>query len=390
MCRRWCEAKNSVQPVPSGVELRRVQNQSKTKEVFTMKKVLLACLLGLLLAVSVTPVFADDGGKVVFGGSYTLESGDEINGDLVILGGSAVLERRSQVDGNVVVVGGSASVAGEIDGDVVVFGGDVVLRSTAVVDGDLVKIGGSVRRESGAVVRGSEESVEFEGFPRIEPFSTRLSFDPWVNRWTRSIFNIFGDIAVALALAAIGLLVVLFLQKQTEVVGQAILAAPLPSAGVGLLTGVVAVVLMVLLAITICLSPVAFLLGVAMLVAGIFGWIAIGLLVGRKLLEAFNVGGVTSLKAVAAGTLLISLLRAIPCLGGIFGFVVGCAGLGAVVLTRFGRQTYPLPTRVPPAPPVLAEPEEIAAVEVEPEAAEVEPEAEEVEPEAAEEGASED
>jgi hypothetical protein len=127
-----------------------------------------------------------------------------------------------------------------------------------------------------------------------------------------------------------------------------------------------------------------------MLVAGIFGWIAIGLLVGRKLLEAFNVGGVTSLKAVAAGTLLISLLRAIPCLGGIFGFVVGCAGLGAVVLTRFGRQTYPLPTRVPPAPPVLAEPEEIAAVEVEPEAAEVEPEAEEVEPEAAEEGASED
>jgi len=355
-----------------------------------MKKVLLACLLGLLLAFSVTPVFADDGGKVVFGGSYTLESGDEINGDLVILGGSAVLERSSQVDGNVVVVGGSASVAGEIDGDVVVFGGDVVLQSTAVVDGDLVKIGGNIHRDSGAVVRGDEESVEFEGLPRLGPLPTRLNFDRWGDRWSSSIFNIFGDIVVALALAAIGLLVVLFWPKQTEVVGQAILAAPLPSAGVGLLTGVVAVVLIVLLAITICLSPVAFLLGVAMLVAGIFGWIAIGLLVGRRLLEAFNVRGITSLMAVAAGTLLISVLRAIPCLGAIFGFVVGCAGLGAVVLTRFGRQTYPLPTRVPSAPPVLAEPEEIAAVEVEPEAAEVEPEAEEVEPESEEEGASED
>ena len=156
------------------------------------------------------------------------------------------------------------------------------------------------------------------------------------------------------------------------------------------MTGVVAVVFIVLLAITICLSPVAFLLGVAMLVAGIFGWIAIGLLVGQRLLEAFGVKGITRLMAVAAGTLLISVLRAIPCLGALIGFVVGCAGLGAVVLTRFGTQTYPLRTVVPSTPPVLAEPEEIAAVEVEIEAEEVEPEAEEVEPESEEEDASED
>ena len=337
-----------------------------------MKKVLLACLLALLLAVSATPVFADgDGGRIIFGESFTLESGEVMGGDLVVLGGSVVLERGSRVEGNVVVMGGSTEVAGKVEGDVVTFGGNVVLRSTAVVDGDLVTIGGNVQRDPGAVVRGNEVGgLEFEGFPRFWTFPTRLNFDRSGDRWFSSIFNIFGNIVVALALAAIGLLVVLFLPKQTEVVGQAILAAPLPSAGVGLLTGVVAVVLIVLLAITICLSPVAFLLGVAMLVAGIFGWIAIGLLVGRRLLEAFNVRGITSLMAVAAGTLLISVLRAIPCLGAIFGFVVGCAGLGAVVLTRFGRQAYPLPTRVPSAPPVLAEPEEIAAVEVEPEAEE--------------------
>lgn len=350
-----------------------------------MKKVLLACLLGLLLAFSAMPVFADGGtGKVVFGESFTLESGDRMDGDLVVLGGSVVLETRSRVEGNVVVMGGSARVAGDVEGDLVTFGGNVVLRSTAVVDGDLVTIGGTVQRDPGAVVKGNEvEGPEIRGLPRIQPFSTRLPFDRGWNVFSNSIFDVFGDIVLALALAAIGLLVVLFLPKQTEVVGQAVLAAPLPSAGVGLLTGVVAVFLIVLLAITICLSPVAFLLGVAMLVAGIFGWIAIGLLVGRRLLEAFNVRGITSLMAVAAGTLLISVLRAIPCLGAIFGFVLGCAGLGAVVLTRFGRQTYPLATRVPSAPPVLAEPEEIAAVEVEPEATEVEPEAEE-------EGASED
>jgi hypothetical protein len=338
-----------------------------------MKKVLLACLLALVLVFSATPVFADgDGGRVVFGGSFTLESGEELNGDLVIFGGSAVLEEDSRVDGNVVVMGGNASVAGEVNGDIVTFGGNVEVRRTAVVDGDLVTIGGNVDRREGAVVRGSEvEGLEFEGFPRFWTFPTRLNFaNRWPNVWSSFIFDVFKSVFVALALAALGLLVVLFWPKQTKVVGQAILAAPLPSGGVGLLTAVVAVALIVLFAITICLSPVALLLLVATLVAGIFGWIAVGLLVGQELLEAFKVKGITPMIAVVVGILLISLLGAIPCIGTIAALVAGCVGLGAVVLTRFGTQTYPLRTVVPPTPPVPVEPEEIAAVEVEPEAEE--------------------
>ena len=345
----------------------------KTKEGFTMKKILLACLLALLLAFSATPVFADgDGGRVVFGGSFTLKSGEELDGDLVVFGGSAVLEEDSQVNGNVVVMGGSASVAGEVNGDVVTFGGNVEVRATAVVDGDLVTIGGNVQKEAGAIVRGSEvEGFEFEGLPRFWTFPTRLGLDyRWPNFWFRFVFDIFKAIFVALALAALGLLVVLFWPKQTEVVGQAVLAAPLPSGGVGLLTALVAVALMVLLAITICLSPVAFLLGVAALVAVLFGWIAVGLLVGQRLLEAFKVRVITPLMAVAVGIVLLSLLGAIPCLGALVAIVVGCVGLGAVVLTRFGTQTYPLPTPVPPAPPVPVRPEEVVVEEVEPEAEE--------------------
>ena len=339
-----------------------------------MKKVLLACLLALLLVVSATPVFAQggDGGKVVFGGSFTLESGEEIDGDLVIFGGSAVLEEDSRVDGSVVVMGGSATVAGEVDGDIVTFGGNVEVRRTAVVDGDLITIGGNVNRREGAVVRGSEvEGLEFTGFPRFWTFPTGLNLsNRWPNVWSNFLFDVLRSVFVALALAALGLLVVLFWPKQTKVIGQAILVAPLPSGGVGLLTAVVAITLMVLFAITICLSPVAFLLGVAMLVAGVFGWIAVGLLVGQELLRAFKVKGITPMIAVVVGILLISLLGAIPCIGTIAAIIAGCLGLGAVVLTRFGTQTYPLPAPVPPAPPVLAEPEEIATVEVEPEAEE--------------------
>jgi len=334
-----------------------------------MKKVLLACLLGLLLVFSATPVFADgNGGRVIFGESFTLESGERMTGDLVVLGGSVILERESRVEGNVVVMGGSASVAGEVEKDMVVFGGNVVLQSTAIVDGDLVTIGGNVQREEGAIVRGQEaEGLEFRGLPRFWTLPERVYTYRWPDRWFSLIFDIFKAIFVALALAALGLLIVLFWPKQTEVVRQAILNTPLPSGGVGLLTGIVAVALMVLLAITICLSPIAFLLGVALLAASIFGWAAVGLLVGQRLLEAFKVRGITPLMAVAVGILLLSLLGAIPCLGALVVIVAGCVGLGAVVLTRFGTQTYPLRAVVPPAPPVPVQPEEIAAVEAEPE-----------------------
>ncbi len=337
-----------------------------------MKKVLLACLLALVLVFSATPVFADgDGGRVIFGESFTLESGEEMGGDLVVLGGSVVLESRSRVNGNVVVMGGSARVAGEVEGDVVTFGGDVVLRSTAVVGGDLVTLGGNFQREEGAIVRGQEVGgLEFRGLPRFWTFPTRFSLSTGVDRWTSFVLDVFKAIFLALALAALGLLVILFWPKQTKVVGQAILDAPLPSGGVGLLTAIVAVALMVLLAITICLSPIALLLGVALLAAGIFGWAAVGLLVGRRLLEAFKVKVITPLMAVAVGILLLSLLGAIPCLGLLVAIVAFCVGLGAVVLTRFGTQTYPLPAPVPPAPPVLAEPEEMAVEEFEPEAKE--------------------
>jgi len=112
-----------------------------------------------------------DHGRVIFGASFTLESGEEMGGDLVILGGSVVLETRSRVDGNVLVMGGSARISGEVDGDVVTFGGDVVLRPTAVVDGDLVIIGGNAQPQEGAIVRGSEiEGLEFEGLSRFWTF----------------------------------------------------------------------------------------------------------------------------------------------------------------------------------------------------------------------------
>lgn len=322
-------------------------------------RIMIALLLALLVAIPATPALAngDDEGRVVFGQDVTIEAGEALEGNLVVFGGDVLVEERGRVDGDAAVIGGDVTVSGEVDGDLVAIGGNVKLTSTALIGGDLVAIGGRLEREEGAVVRGQVvRGFRFRGIAPLRPPSPPTPFA--IERWGDVVWGLFyrflRAIITVLALTALGLLVVLFLPRQTEVVGQAILAAPLPGLGVGLLTCIVALALMVLLAITICLSPIAFLVGVATFAAGLFGWIAAGLLVGEKMMEALKLREPAPVVAVVIGVLLISLLAMVPCIGWLLALFVGLLGLGAAVLTRFGTTAYPAPT--PPQPPATPQP----------------------------------
>ena len=340
-----------------------------------MKKILIACLLALLLIAPASPALANGGeGVVIFGKDFTLESGEEVDGDLAVFGGNVVLEEDSIVNGTVFIMGGNATVAGEVEDELVVFGGNVELESTAFIGSDVLAWGGNVERAEGAVVEGSvSEGVTTRlfrapGVVRVVPPSPTRGMVP-LEAGTRFFFNtmmdIFKTIITALALMALGLLVLLFLPKQTETVAQAVLAAPLRSLGVGFLTAVVAIGLTALLALTICLSPMALLVGLLATVAGFFGWIAVGLLVGQKLLEGLKVQDPAPLVAVVIGVLLISLISALPCLGFFVFLGVVSLGLGGVTLTRFGTMPYPqgLPSSWSPSPMETQPP--AAAIETE-------------------------
>jgi hypothetical protein len=316
--------------------------------------VLLACLLFLTLAGA---VYADNGrqGKFVMGGSYTLNANENLYGDLVIMGGSAKLEKGSTVNGNVVIMGGSVDIAGTVTESVSMFGGSVHLQTTAIVNKDIITVGGSLTREEGARVGGDT----VEGFRwNWQPNQSGTQVTPQVsfpeNFW--SPLNLFRQMMQAiltmLGLMALGVLVVLLLPNQTAQVTQVVASAPVASLGVGLLSLVVIPILMVLLIIT-CIGP--FILALAALVAGLFGWLAVGLFVGNKILHALNTKETSALVAVVLGIALITLVSEIPCIGWLFGLLIASLGLGAVILTRFGTTTYPWPAAptapVPPAAP---------------------------------------
>jgi cytoskeletal protein CcmA (bactofilin family) len=317
--------------------------------------------IAVALLLMVTPVLADgeppDDGVTVFGEDYTIESGTTIEGDVTVFGGDVIVEDGGIVAGTVVVWGGDAEIEGTVEGDLVVSGGNIYLGDDAWVQGDVVcSWNCSIDQESDARIDGS--IVEGITLPQIPhppkiriPAPMNIQFaDPEVV--LGPLFNFVRNIISALVVAALAVLVALLLPQQTTRVGQTMTKAVVPSFGYGLLTALAAGAAIISLVITICLSPIAILAALALLAAGLYGWICFGAVIGERLLKAFKAQAVEPVWAAGLGTLVISLVIAlidaglslVCCLEVLVWaavFVLGCAGLGAVVLTRFGSQPYP-------------------------------------------------
>lgn len=328
----------------------------------------------VLVALLVTPAAAqgDEPGKLVIGGTYTLRSGQQLNGDLGVVGGQATIEEGATVNGDVMVAGGTLDVAGRIDGSIAVFGGSVNLERTAYVAGDLVTFGGSVQRSPGAEVRGEvREGGSFDMpvlpgpvfFPEMDRFMTgpEVDIQQSPGQWLAAalLSAIRTGIAI-LALAALALVAALLWPKGIERLGTTALHQPAPVLLVGLLSWVLGVGLFVVLAITICLLPIALALALVLLVAALLSWVVAGWLVGRSLLRVLKMRSPTVVAEAAIGTLVLAivyfLVGIIPCTEFIFGTLIVSIGMGALVLTRFGTRPYPLAAAVsePAAPAATA------------------------------------
>lgn len=339
-----------------------------------MKRALLmSCLAVLLLLVAVSPAYAQEGegNQTIFGRDFTVHAGESIRGDLAVIGGNVTVEEGGYIGGDLAVAGGNAEVAGEVRGDVAALGGDLHLASTARVHGSVVVLGGVLTEEEGAEVRGDK----VQGL--LWPFSGRVEgprptlITPYVRLGAERppvldlILGLLRTAFVIVGLAVLGILLALFLPEQARRVGRAVVEAPLVSLGVGLLTALVAALLLPLLVLIstvlllICIGIFGYaliaLVVLALAAAWIFGWIAIGWVAGERLLQAIGVRQPEPWMAAGLGVLLLSLLGAVPCVGLLVSVVVGSMGLGAAILTRMGTQRYPMP-RLGPPPPELREP----------------------------------
>ena len=300
-------------------------------------------------------------GQVIFGQSFTLKNGETLNGDLLVFGGTATLDEGSMVNGNVVLFGGTLVVNGEVSGDVVVMGGSTKIGTTAHIYGNLTTVGATLERLDGSQIDGqisnTATSWNIDGTNGSNPVTpstpsprqpgggcSRINFNP-----IGPVLNSFGQ---AVSLALLAMLVMLFLAPHADRVAHAVMAQPLTTGGLGLLTLIATPITLVLLAITLILIPVVVVVVVALFVAGVFGWIAIGYEIGQRFTKAIHQNWHPSFSAglgVFALTLMANALTGIPvlnCVGWLVPFLLVLAGLGAVIMTRFGTQSVAAPAAV--------------------------------------------
>lgn len=299
-------------------------------------------------------------GKLVFGGSYTLRSGERLGGDLVVFGGNVRLETDTRVDGNIVVIGGEADLAGRVRGDMVIVGGGVRLRSTAEVDGQLVRVGGTLQKDEGAKIYGGETGGA--NIPPLRPMPNVPTPPPvpsWPQRSVNTFFNfvlsVVYSLGMTVVLALLAAFVVTLWREPVERVCQTIVNAPAASWGVGALTVLAFVVVLPAFAVLSAILIIACGIGLlgfgiiaaasgALVVAWLMGWIALGQLVGQRLLDMLGNHHPTPVASAAVGTAVLTLfwlgLAPLCGMGWLIFAVLSPLGLGAVVLARFGSQDY--------------------------------------------------
>ena len=336
-----------------------------------MKLIRLFLILGLLI-IPMSTVYAQDGdgGDVVlFGQNYTVESGDTLNNAIAVFGGNVTIEEDAVVNGDIIIFGGNLEVDGDVDGDIALIGGNVTisgktegdlvlvggqaeLTETAFIDGNVAMVGGNLDKEEGAEITGTVTNnappvFDAPNVPDVPnapnmPNVPNVPGAPHVDIRFNPFWEIASAFGQALVVAAIGMLLMLFLQPQLERAGNAMTSQPLVAGGFGLLAVVVVPIAIVIMVITLLLIPVALIVAFLIPLAWLFGMVALGQEVGERFTKAINQTWAPVL-STGFGTfmlvLLTGLIGLVPCVGWLAASLIHLVALGGVTMTWFGTRS---------------------------------------------------
>ena len=277
------------------------------------------------------------GDQLIIARNFSIPPGCILEGDIVAVGANIALSPEAMTKGNILLIGSSLESKGIIHGDVNLLAGSAVLRDGSILNGDINQLFNHVILDQKAQVIGAINSISFPGIPteRITGLITFIS-----NRFNPQNWLKWGIIQVT-ATSFLALIAGIWLKKRMVLMNRQIQSQPLLSWGAGVMALAIVPIVSIILIITLCLSP----LGLFMLVAFAFfylaGWIALGISSGAILQAWFKTQWPFELQAFLGAFILglaTTLIGWIPCLGWMLNILLGCIGLGSVILTRFGSQ----------------------------------------------------
>ncbi len=265
--------------------------------------------------------------------------------NMIRFGEDVEVRRDESVNGDAILLRGNLFVQGEVEGDAIVIGGNINLGRSAVIRGQAIAVGGRVETNRGAEVEG--QTVGLTLFPRLSWFP-----DGWPG-WVGLLLDVLNLGFLILVSGLLLLVVPDRLLRARTMLGESFLRC----FGVGLLVlmggSCAATVTMILLSVTLVGIPAALVLAFAVALLLVASLVVGVLLIGDRMQEMMHRATRPPLYSVLLGFVLVLLPKIISDLlnlaspvpfgplglGLLSGVLIGStlsAGLGALVLTRFG------------------------------------------------------
>jgi hypothetical protein len=257
--------------------------------------------------------------------------------------GSDVTIEAGQKARNVVTIGGQITVSGSVDESVVAIGGSVVLTKTALVGGNVIALGGVIVVARDATVGGSITEINSSNL--YDTLTTALSseWEGW--SWIFAIISL----SIFIVILVLAILIVALLPRPVRIISEAINENTFKVILCGLLGLVLIAPLAILLTISvvgIALIPLEVIIVVC---STVLGFIAVGQMVGSKLLHLFKRPNPGMIRETFWGLIILWLIGWVPYVGWMVKAIAIVIGLGATLITRFG--THQGWRCVPPPPP---------------------------------------
>lgn len=305
--------------------------------ILALNLVISACSVNFPGNSVTSPAVVTHGNQLIIGRDFTLAPGEMIEGDIVAIGADITLTSGSMVKGNILILGSSLENRGIIKGNLNLLAGNAYLRNGSILNGDINQLFNHVIIENKAQVTGEINTISFPEAPAKEMgnlitlLSERFNPQNWLIRDTVRI----------IVTSVLALLAGIFLRKRMVIMVQQLRVQPYLSWGVGILTITLVPIFSILLIVTICLLPLGLMLMVTLALAYLLGWIILGITCGNIIKLWLRTRWPFELQAFI-GSLVIGifsmLIGRIPCMGWTFNILIGCMGLGTILITRLGNQ----------------------------------------------------
>lgn len=269
---------------------------------------------------------------LIFDGTHRMQ---DFNGSVLVLGGDVEVPANSHLDGHLLLITGSAVIDGALDGSLYALGGTVTIGETGSVSGNVNVGGGQFTRHPNARIGGPVNLGDAPDLPSVATMTGSPVLDA-----------IIGFIFQTVPLLLLAAIFARFLPRPLGRI-EAMIAHHAPVSGAtGVLVLLVGLSLLVAMAFTVVLIPVALISGFLLLLAVGIGWIALGTLLGKQLVRLLPRLTSRTLMAVAGVLilrLLLAVLEPVPFVGTLVSGLTAAVGVGAVAMTRFGQRTYTPP-----------------------------------------------